>query len=96
MWRTCRLQSLDQLRVHVFVAIRYPEDDDFLLAEITPESTVERRAVSSLHHENEIGPLDLLHGKSHLRIGSESGGIHFDPRMIGKDLVRSGAAQSVP
>jgi len=47
------------------------------------------------HHEDEIGPFELIEGKRHHGIVIETGGIYFDGGMIAENRFRCRAAEFV-
>ena len=51
--------------------------------------------MGGFHHEDEVGPFDLIERERHHGIVIQSGGIHFDGGMIAENHFRCRAAEFV-
>ena len=93
--RAFRFQKLDQLRLHILVVIRDVEHGDAFSGEGVGEFPIEAIAVRFFHHQNDVGPFELLVAKRYLGVVVEAGGIDFDAAVAGEHGLCGRAAQFV-
>lgn len=65
-------ENRDEFFVHEPVVVGDAQDDDFLSSEDVAVFLVELGAVDFFHHEDEIGPANLLIGEPDLGIAAEA------------------------
>ena len=88
------LQQRHEFRLHELIPIGDIQANDFLSLQGRREPLPELGPMLLLHHENQIGPFDLLCTQHAVRIGRRAGGIRFDSRA-GEQVLGGGTAELV-
>jgi len=85
----------DQDGIHEFIVVRNVEANDPLAIQAGTEFPVQLVPVGLLHHEDDVGPFDLLGRQHHVRVVRDAGRVSLDARPGRKDLFGGRAAQAI-
>ena len=90
-----RFQQRNKLRLHECVLVGNIEADHALAVQVALEPGREPRLVLLFHHEDDLGPVQLLGRERHIGVRAEPGRVGFDAGPACEDLFRGRAAQAV-
>ena len=89
------LKQGHEFRLHELVSIRDISANDLLSFQGRREPLPEFGLMLLFHHEDQIGPFNLLRTQDAIRIGRKAGGIRFDSGA-GEQVLGGGTAELVP
>lgn len=88
-------QEGNKTLIHEFIVIGNSEHDNPGSLERAPVVLAQFFAMDALHHEDQVGPFHLLVREPDLGVSIQACRVHRNPRLVGEDVLGSGAAELV-